>query len=50
MPDNEAWPNTQATTETIDDSDAHSVWCQCDECVEIVMIDMFEDKVNMSKL
>ena len=28
-----------------DDSDAHSIWCNCDECVEIVMVELIEDRV-----
>jgi hypothetical protein len=33
-------------TET-DDSDAHSLWCICDECVEVIMIEMIEDRVKV---
>ena len=43
MPENEAWQSTQAI-ET-DDSDAHSIWCVCDECVEIIHMEMIEYRV-----
>lgn len=46
LPESEASASTPAT-ET-DDSDAHSIWCVCDECVEVIMIEMIEDRVKIN--
>lgn len=48
MQGNERYTITPATTtsgDNIDDSDAHTIWCNCDECVEIVMVELIEDRV-----
>ena len=32
----------------VDDIEAHSIWCNCDECIEIVMIEQLEDRVPIN--
>lgn len=38
-------PPTTIADPLVDDSDAHSIWCNCDDCVEVVMIERIEDRV-----
>lgn len=42
--DDAPWSDTLLDTET-DDSDAHSIWCNCNECVEVIIEEMIEDRV-----
>jgi hypothetical protein len=41
-------PTPATTTDEIDNSDAHSIWCNCDECVEVLMVELIEDRVPIT--
>lgn len=32
----------------IDDSDAHTIWCNCDECVEVLVVELIEDRAKIA--